>query len=56
MSGGIARAKEQGKAVTLFAVTMRERPYGKFGSRIVGLIKSAGRQREEEKVEIPGSA
>ena len=48
----MARAKEQGKGVTLFASPMGERVYRRLGFREIGVV-AVQVEGEEEKVEIP---
>lgn len=48
----MTRAKEQGKAVTLFASPMGERVYRRLGFREIGVV-AVQVEGEEEKVEIP---
>ncbi len=49
---GMARAREQGKVVTLFASTMGAPLYGKLGFRTLGVVKVQV-EGEEEKLELP---
>ncbi len=48
---GIARAKEQGKVVMLFATAMGAPLYGKLGFRTLGLVKVQV-EGEEENLEL----
>ena len=49
----MVQAKEQGKAVTLFASSMGERVYSRLRFRMTGVV-TVQVQGEEEKVQIPG--